>query len=215
MALGTHERDSCSISRHRHQYAHRTNPPTAALAVGVFLLSSACALVLLAAAILFIHPAVGSSTAQNAATVGDLHYAVNNAWILDPHRRVDAEIARGLPAADRNLGPDELLFAVFVGVTNETERRLPMATHIALRDVTNHSYAPVPLGTDNRYAYRPGSIAPQSHQPLPTTPAGEDMSADGLMLVFRIPRRAYDDGPVELRVQDPAHPARVASLQVL
>jgi hypothetical protein len=126
---------------HNSASAHPRTPPLGALAAGLFLASSACALVLLAAAVVFLHPTVNAQPQQTAATVGDLHYAVNNAWILDPRRSVDAQVARGLPANDRKLGPDELLYAVFVGVTNETGRRLPMATHFALRDVTNRDYA--------------------------------------------------------------------------
>jgi hypothetical protein len=190
-------------------------PALGALAAGLFVASTACALVLLAAAVVFLHPTVNAAPRQTAATVGDLHYAVNNTWILDPRRRVDADVARGLPAADRNLKPDELLYAVFVGVTNETTRPLPMATHVVLRDGTNHEYAPVPVGAANRYAYRPRTLAPKSHRPAPTTPAGEDLSADGLMLLFRIPRRAYDKGSLELLLRDPGDPASVGSIEVL
>jgi hypothetical protein len=203
------------MRRVKHGPADTRMPRLAALAAGLFVASSACVLVLLAAAIVFIHPAHSAQAAENTATVGDLHYAVENAWILEPHRRVDAQVARGLPAADRHLGPDELLYAVFVGVTNESDRRLPLATHVALRDVTNREYSPVPLGATNRYAYRSRTMAPRSHRPAPWTPAGEDLSADGLMLVFRIPRQAYDDGSLELLVRDPGDPAAVSSMQVL
>jgi hypothetical protein len=190
-------------------------PRLVAVGAGVFVAAAASLLVLLAAAVVFIHPTVNAAPEQNTATVGGLHYAVNDAWVLDPRRRVDAQVARGLPASVRKPAADRLLYAVFVGVTNETTRRLPMATHVTLRDVTNHEYAPVPLGHRNRYAYRARSMAPQSHRPAPWTPAARDISADGLMLVFQIPRRAYENGPLELLVRDPVDPATVASLQVL
>ena len=189
--------------------------PLAAVGAGLALASAAVLIVLLAAAVIIIRPAVSGTPAQTAATVGDLHYAVNNAWVLDPGRPLDAAVARGLPPADRAPGTDELLLAVFVGVTNETDRRVPMATRLELHTSTNHVYAPVPLGPANRYAYRAGSIAPKSRQPAPSTPAGSDQSAEGLLLVFRIPRRAYDDGGLALFVRDPADPARTGSLQVL
>jgi hypothetical protein len=182
---------------------------------GLFLATSACVLVLLGAAVVFLHATVRAEPTQDGATVGGLRYAVNDAWILDPQWRVDASITRGLPAADRKLGRDELLYAVFVGVTNETGRRLPMARPLALRDATNHEYRSVPLGESNRYAYRPHVMAPQSHRPAPWTPAGEDMTAEGLMSVFRIPRSAYDDGRLQLVVHDPAHPDATRALPVL
>jgi hypothetical protein len=34
------------------------------------------------------------------------------------------------------------------------------------------------------------------------------------MLVFELPRRAYDDGPLQLVVHDPAHPSSVRTIQV-
>jgi hypothetical protein len=187
----------------------------AAPAVGAFVAAGACLLIVLAAAVVFIRPTVGAVPQDNSATVGGLHYAVNNAWPLNPRRAVDAQVARGLPAADRNLGRGEMLYAVFVGVTNETHERLPMATQVALRDVTNREYTPVRLGAHNRYAYRPRMMAAQTHRPGPWTPAGQDMSAEGLMLVFRIPRGAYENGPLELLVHDPGDPTSVASLLTL
>lgn len=190
-------------------------PPLAAIGAGLFLAASACVLLLLGAAVVFLHPTVRAEPTQDSATVGGLHYTVNNAWLVDPQWRVDAPIARGLPASDRKLGPDELLYAVFVGVTNETGRRLPMARQFALLDATNHEYPPAPLGEDNRYAYRPHVMAPQTHRPAPWTPAGQDMTAEGLMLVFRIPRSAYNNGGLELVVHDPAHPATTHALPVL
>lgn len=184
----------------------------AAIGAVTFVAAGAC-LLALAAAVVFLHPTVRAEPKYDSATVGGLHYAVNNAWILDPSRRVDMQIARGLPAADRNLGPKEVLFAVFVGVTNETNRQRPMATHIALRDVANRDYTPVRVGAGNRYAYRPLAMAPQTHRPAPWTPAGKDLVADGLMLVFRIPRGAYENGPLELLLRDPGDPTAIASMQ--
>ena len=189
--------------------------PLTAVIAGFAAASAACLLVLLAAAVVFVHPTVNAEPAQTAASVGDLQYAVNNGWVLDPHRRVDAQIARGLPAAARHLGPDDLLYAVFVQVTNGTAKPVPMATDVALRDVTNRKYTPLPLGAGNRYAYRPGVLAPKSQQPAADSPAGGDQSAEGLMLVFKISRQAYEDGPVQLLVHDPGDPAVTGSMQVL
>jgi hypothetical protein len=185
------------------------------IGAGVFLATSACLLLILGAAVVFVHPTVSVARPQNATTVGGLHYDITNAWILDPRRRVDADVARGLPTSDQNVGPNELLYAVFVGVTNESDRRLPMATDVALVDGTNHEYAPVPLGAANRFAYRPRPMAPQTHRPAQWTPAGKSMSAEGLMLVFRIPRSAYEAGSLELVVHDPGHPETTRSLEVL
>ena len=194
---------------------HRADARIAAPVIfgGAFAAASACLLIVLAAAVVLIHPTVRAEAKNNSATVGGLHYAVNNAWIVDPDRHVDAKVARGLPAADLHVGAGEVLYAVFVGVTNETDRRLPMATQIALRDVTNRDYVPLPLGERNPYAYRPLTMAPQTHRPAPWAPAGKDLAAEGFLLVFRIPRGAYENGPLELLVHDPGDPTAVASMQ--
>jgi hypothetical protein len=186
----------------------------ASVAAAVVIAAAACVFVLIVAAVVFLHRTVESSPSGTESTVGGLHYRVENAWILDPNRHVDAPLAKGVPSAHTRAGEHRLLYAVFVGVTNETDRRLPMATEIALRDTRNREYAPLPLGARNAYAYRPRVMAPQTHRPAPWTASGRDLSAVGSMLVFRIPRRSYDDGPLELVVHDPAHPASMRTIQV-
>jgi hypothetical protein len=176
--------------------------------------AAACVFLLVAAALIFVRPAVAGSPAGNEGTVGGLHYSVNNAWVLDPRRRVDAKLAQGLPASDRQLPPDELLYAVFVGVTNETRQPRPMASDIALRDTRNLEFAPTRMAPDSSFAYEPAVLGAKSHLPAPGTPAATDISADGLMLVFRIPRRSYDDGPLELVLRDPLHPGSVKTVQI-
>jgi hypothetical protein len=186
----------------------------AGVATLVFVAAAATVLVLLAAAVVFVHRTVQASPSGTEETVGGLHYSVENAWILTPSRSVDAPLAKGLPSADTRAGGDHLLYAVFVDVTNETDRSLPMASEIALRDTRNREYAPLALGAGNAYAYRPGVIAAQTHRPAQGTAAGRDLSAEGSMLVFRVPRRSYNDGPLELVVHDPAHPASARTIQV-
>jgi hypothetical protein len=191
----------------------RTIDPAAA-AVCVLVAAMAAVFVMVVAAVILVHRTVQTTPSGNEATIGGLHYHVDNAWILDPTRGVDAPLAKGLPRSAAHTSRRRILYAVFVGVTNETHRRLPMATDIALRDTRNRVYAPLPLSRSNAFAYRPRVIAPQTHRPAPGTAAGRDLSAVGSMLVFRIPRRSYRDGPLELVVRDPAHPTSVTFLQL-
>jgi hypothetical protein len=193
----------------RHSAVRRAIPP---LAAGAFVVSAACLVVVLAVAVIFIRPSVSPEPDTTSATVGGLHYSINNAWVLDPRRGVQAGLVKGLPASGRGAGR-RLLYGVFVGVTNETGRRLQMASDIELRDTQNREYAPVPLGRDNAFAYRAGVMAPKTHRPAPSTPAGRYLDADGLLLAFRVPREAYESGPLELVVHDPQHPASVSMIQ--
>jgi hypothetical protein len=190
----------------------RTDPPYG-LAAAVAIAAAVVVVVALATLVIFVRPAVGGQRDQTTVTAGGLHYSVNNAWVLDPRRPIDASVARGLPPADRDLPPDELLYAVFVGVTNEHDAPLPMASDIALRDMLNVEYAPTPLGPGNEYAYRPAILQGKAHLPAPGTPAGSDLSADGLLLVFRIPRRSYENGPLRLLLRDPLRPGSVQTVQ--
>jgi hypothetical protein len=176
--------------------------------------AAVCVFVMVAAAVIFVHRAVAGSPAETTATVGGLHYSVNNGWVLDPRRRVDARVAKGLPASDRHLPSDQLVYAVFVGVTNETRKPLPMASDVALRDTRNREFAPTRIAADNGYAYKPAVLDGKSHLPAPGTPAATDLSAGGLMLVFRIPRRSYDDGPLELVLHDPQRPGSINTVQI-
>jgi hypothetical protein len=197
----------------RRKRTHRT----VGIAGGATLLlaaAAACVFVMVAAAVVFVHRTVRTTPTGTEETVGGLHYSVDNAWILNPDRKVDAQVAKGLPVAARRANRRQLLYAVFVGVTNETDRGLRMAKDIELRDVLNREYAPLPLGRENAYAYRPRVVEPQTHRPAQWTAPGRDLSAVGSMLVFRIPRQAYAGGPLELVVHDPAHPDSVRTIQV-
>ena len=199
-------------SRTSAQRVRRTIDPSA-VAVVALVAGIAAVAVLFVAAVLFVHGDVESSPSGTEGTIGGLRYDVANAWLLDPHRSVDAALAKGLPAtATRARG--HRLYAVFVGVTNETRRSLPAATDITLLDTQGREYAPVPLGSSNAFAYRPHVIGPHARVPAPSSPAGRDLSAQGSMLVFRISQRSYDAGPLELVVHDPAHPMSVSHLQV-
>jgi Co/Zn/Cd efflux system component len=197
--------------------ANHTSPrrivPLSGIAAGVFVVVAACVVVVVAAMVIFIQPTVTDEPDQTTVTVGGLHYSVNNSWILDPHRPVDAAVAEGLPRRDAQLPPGELLYAVFLGVTNETDKRLPMASDIVLSDIRNVEYAPARLAADNKFAYKPVVMAPTSHQPAPWTTAENDISAEGRMLVFRISRRSYNDGALQLVLRDPLHPAAVGTVE--
>jgi hypothetical protein len=192
---------------------HRSVQWLPGLTMAVFVAATACVVLCLAALVVFVRPTVAGARDQTTVTVGGLHYSVNNAWVLDPRRRVDAAVAEGLPRRDRKLPADELLYAVFVGVTNETDTPRPMASQIALRDTRNIEYRLAALAAENEYAYRPVVLRGKSHLPAPSSPAASDMSAEGMMLLFRIPRRSYRDGPLELVLHDPGHPSSVATVQ--
>jgi hypothetical protein len=206
------ERGPGPITRRRRQA--RPPVPLASLAAAVVMGATVCVFLLVVAAVIFVRPTVASPPTQTAVTADGLHYSVNNAWVLDPRRSVDARLTKGLPARDAHLPSNELLYAVFVGVANDTTKPRQMVSDITLRDTRNREYAPTRMAPDNRFAYEPAVLDGMSHLPAPGTPAATDLSANGLMLVFRIPRRSYADGPLELLLHDPRQPGSVQTVQI-
>jgi hypothetical protein len=191
----------------------RPQVPVASLAAVVGIGAALCVLLVIAAAVITVRPAVAGEADPTAETVGGVRYSVNNAWILHPRRAVDANVAKGLPAGDAHLPQDQLLYAVFLGVSNETGTPRQMASDIALRDTTYREFAPERMAPDNRFAYRPTVVGAKSQLPAPGTPGATDLSAGGLMLVFRIPRRSYDDGPLQLVLHNPQRPGSVQTVE--
>ena len=214
--LGTD--DACSMpffSREQRptRRRDRRDVPVASLAAVVGMGAALCVLLIITVAVITVRPAVAGEADPTAATVGGVHYSVNNAWILDPRRPVDAEVAKGLPPGDAHLPHDQLLYAVFLGVTNETGTPRQTVSDIALRDTRYREFAPERMAPDNRYAYRPTVVGAKSHLPAPGTPGATDLSAEGLMLVFRVPRRSYDDGPLQLITHNPQRPGAVQTVE--
>ena len=56
-----------------------------------------------------------------------------------------------------------------------------------------------------RFRYRPRTVAPGDQSPGANTPAQHDLAAEGGLLLFRVPRAAYDAGPLELVIAHPGH----------
>jgi hypothetical protein len=69
----------------------------------------------------------------------------------------------------RNSRRNEMLYADFVGVTNENDAPLPMSSDIALRDARNVDYAPTPLAPQG-YAYSPAILEGQGASARETAP---------------------------------------------
>ena len=145
--------------------------------------------------------------------VGGLVYQAPQARVLDPGNPVDREILRGVPAARRPLPRTEAWFGVFLGVSNPQRRALPAAQRFVLVDLDGHRFAPEPLG-DDAYAYRAAAVAAGRDYPPETSPAARNLTAQGALLLFRIPRASYDFGALELRIADPSGRGPAASLAV-
>jgi hypothetical protein len=128
---------------------------------------------------------------------GGVTYTSPGARPLDPRHRLDARLMKGAPPAG---DPHRIWFAAFLVAADDGSRPAAMARRVVLRDVAGRTYRPVTLPAANRYAYRPRTLAPGAQAPAPTSPAETDLAAGGEMLLFRIPRSAYEEGPLEVQI---------------
>jgi hypothetical protein len=144
--------------------------------------------------------------------IGGVEYEAMLGRPLDAADPVDAKIVAGLSARDRRVAPGETLFGAFIGITNDSSRRLRTADRIELRDQAGHVYRPLALPATNPYAYSQRLLRPGVRIPALGSPADDNLAATGRMLVFRIPRQTYESQELELVIHDPSHPVATASL---
>ena len=128
---------------------------------------------------------------------GGVTYTSPSARPLDPRNRVDAGVMKGAPTAG---DPHRIWFAAFLVAANHGTRPATTARRIVLRDVAGRTYQPVTLPRANHYAYQPRTLAPGAQAPDPTSPAASTLAAGGGLLLFHIPRSAYEEGPLEVQV---------------
>jgi hypothetical protein len=142
-------------------------------------------------------PDTAAAAIGKTLQAGGVTYTSPGARPLDPRNRVDAGLMKGAPPAG---DADRIWFAAFLVATNHGTRPATMPRRIVLRDMSGHTYEPVTLPRTNRYAFRPRTLAPGAQAPAPTSPAGANLAAGGEMLLFHIPRAAYEQGPLEIQV---------------
>jgi hypothetical protein len=172
------------------------------------------ALLLAAVAVLLAtqHRASAQAPDFRVVQVGGVEYEAVQGRLLDLAHPVDRTIAAGLPAAQRRRKAGETLFGTFIAVTNDSAAPLPTARRIELRDQFGQVYRPLPLPVSNPYAYSQRRLRPGTRIPALGSVADDDLAAAGRLLVFRIPRQAYENEALELVIHDPAAPATTATL---
>ena len=150
----------------------------------------------------------------SVAAVGGLRYQAVTGRPIDPSNPVDARIVKGLPAGERHVGRHQLLYGVFISLANGSPRPLRSAARIDLRDEASHLHRPLRVPAGNAYAYRPGTLAPGATIPANGTAAADNLAANGLLLLYRVPAWQYRNGSFELVVHDPLHAGAVRTVPV-
>jgi hypothetical protein len=142
---------------------------------------------------------------------GGLRYQVQGSRELNPLLPSDVTYFQGIEKKDRELGADELWFAVFVLVVNDNERPLPSASEFEIHDTQENVYRPLPLPDDNVFAYQPRDVDASGQVPLPDT-APFERPPRGAMLLFRLKRFSYDNRPLQFLIfgrNSPDEPAEI------
>ncbi len=134
--------------------------------------------------------------------VGELKYQVQISRQLNPADIEDRTYLAGLKPRDRALQGDEVWFAVFIRIQNETDETLQPAEEYEIEDTQDNRYRPLELAPTNPFAYRPVAMPPKSLIPKVDSIASEG-TIQGAMLLFKIPGPSLDNRPLEFVIKSP------------
>jgi len=133
--------------------------------------------------------------------VGKLKYQVQISRALNPYDRQDKAYLVGVPEDERELASDEVWFAVFLRVQNETAREQLPSAAIEIIDTQEQIFEPIGFEAENIFAYRSSEAIPAGEVlPLENTPAFE-IPARGALLLFKLKNATLDNRPLELKIE--------------
>lgn len=134
--------------------------------------------------------------------VGKLKYQVE---ISRPLNAADIEDSEYLKGVSTQLGPEDVWFAVFVRVQNESSSPQRPAQQFDITDTQETSFTPVSIDTaSNDFAYNPVLIPGKGLLPNVDSIAAQN-SIGGELLLFKMPRQTLDNRPLELKIHNPAN----------
>jgi hypothetical protein len=145
--------------------------------------------------------------------VGPLIYEVQLSRELNLSNTEDAAYLQGLSPAERQLGPGQEWFAVFIQVYNNTSHELPAAGEVTITDTQGNAYSPIVPDQTNEYAYRAGMVPAKGQLPAPDTTA-DDGPTQGALLLYKIQIVSLDNRPLQLKITDPTDPSQTASAEL-
>jgi hypothetical protein len=133
--------------------------------------------------------------------VDGLTYQVQISRILNPASNEDQAYLRGLPEDEAEPASDEVWFAIFMRVENETDQELPAAEEITIHDTQETEFEPLELDTDvNVFAYEPRPIPAGQLLPALNSPAS-DNTIQGALLLYKMKVASLGNRPLELEIQ--------------
>ena len=137
--------------------------------------------------------------------VGALKYQVQITRPLNPAQVMDRELLQGVPALQRVTKSDELWFATFLRIENETSDPQPKASRFIIRDTNGDVFRPIPVNPlANPFAYRGGLLlAGDAYPDINSIPGQTDIN--GKMLLFKLPLNAIALRPLVLTAVSYTH----------
>jgi ABC-type oligopeptide transport system substrate-binding subunit len=134
--------------------------------------------------------------------VGPLKYQVEISRQLNPGAiPEDKTFIQGIVPADAQLGEDEIWFAVFVRIENETDKPQKPTKTFTITDTDGNTYTPVTFDASNEFAYTDAPVRAHSYVPNPDSIPAQAASIGGLQLLFKLKRQSLDNRPLELHIQ--------------
>jgi hypothetical protein len=132
--------------------------------------------------------------------IGDLKYQVE---ISRPLNGADIEDREYLRGVTDQLGPEDVWFAVFVRVQNDSDKTQKPATQFDITDTQENEFSPVSIDAKaNAFAYDPVPIPGKGLLPNVNSIASQN-SIGGELLLFKMPRTTLDNRPLELKIHNP------------
>ena len=133
--------------------------------------------------------------------VDGLTYQVQISRILNPASAEDSAYLKGLPEEEAEPADDEVWFAVFMRVENETDEQHDAAEGFKITDTQDEVFEPVELDSEiNDYVYEPRAVAPGELIPVLNSPAS-DNTIRGALILFKMKVESLGNRPLELEIE--------------
>ncbi len=133
-------------------------------------------------------------------TVDELKYQIQISRILEPSSREDEAYLRGVSETE-TLAEDEVWYAIFLRVENDSDEPHEMASEFVIHDTDGDTFEPVEIDPEtNTFVYEPQELQPGKVFPLLNSPAADNTIRGGLLL-FKIPAGSLGNRPLEFEIE--------------
>jgi hypothetical protein len=132
--------------------------------------------------------------------IDELKYQIQMSRYLNPADIEDRTYLTGLPTGTEQPAGDETWFAIFLRVSNSTDKTIQPANDFEIVDTQDNRYRPIPLDASvNPVAYEANPIPANSQIPQPDSIASEGVIKQGALLLFKLKTDSLQNRPLELR----------------